>query len=377
MSLHTNTLRTRGHSRKHTPSKQKRLSINNIGDAALFNYLCSMNLFREICAVMDAASVEYTTENICGYDVLLVGTKTAAYTASEACNEAYGTPARTSRPQAVIIPVILTASDPETAVRYAEALDEAVMQIVQQKGIFPLTIAEDRWHSQQEMMRSRLLAHVQIFTQIYARNCEVKKIDKQTAADFLSANHSYGDANCRYRYGLYLKRHTGHNAEALTCKSEGVYTSGHPDAGIEPGTLVAVATFSNARKWLKGEKIIRSYEWTRYASLPGVRLSGGMGKLLKAFIKEVHPDDIMTYADLEWSEGKVYEALGFTLEGHKEPIAFMIDASWKRLPVKPEMTECTSLQRAVTPTSLLTKRGNLYFRNLGSNKYRLKLTDYQ
>lgn len=336
-----------------------------------------MNLFREICAVLDATSVEYYTENTCGYDVLLVGTKTSAYTGSEACDKASGVPDWTSGPQAIIIPVSITAQDQQTAGQEAEALNAAVRLIVEQTGIYPLTIAEDRWRLQNEMMHARLLAHLQIFTQIYARNCEVKKIDKQTAADFLSANHSYGDAKCRYRYGLYLKRHTGHNAEALTCKSEGVYTSGHPDAGIEPGTLVAVATFSNARKWLKGEKIIRSYEWTRYASLPGVRLSGGMGKLLKAFIKEVHPDDIMTYADLEWSEGKVYEALGFTLEGHKEPIAFMIDASWKRLPVKPEMTECTSLQRAVTPTSLLTKRGNLYFRNLGSNKYRLKLTDYQ
>ena len=28
-------------------------------------------------------------------------------------------------------------------------------------------------------------------------------------------------------------------------------------------TLVAVAAFSNARKWIKGDKTIRSYEWTR------------------------------------------------------------------------------------------------------------------
>ena len=327
-----------------------------------------MNLFGEICAVLDAASVEYTTETVCGFDVLLVDMKTSAYTASDADEKACTPTFHDSRPQAAIIPVRITASDPETAGRDSETLDAAITQIVQQKGIYPLTIAEDRWRLQHEMMHARLLAHVQIFTQIYARNCEVVKIDKQTAADFLEANHSYGDAKCRYRYGLYLKRHTGHNAEMST--------------SIAPGTLVAVATFSNARKWIKGDKTIRSYEWTRYASLPGVRLSGGMGKLLKAFIEEVHPDDIMTYADLEWSEGKVYEALGFVLEGHKEPVSFIIEASWKRLPVKPAMTSttaatATSLQRVATATSLRAKRGNLYFRNRGSNKYRLKLTDYQ
>ena len=374
-----------------------------------------MNLFREICTVLDAASVEYTTEKVCGYDVLLVGRKTAA-----------------------IIPVSITAPDPETSLRDADRLKAAVTEIVRLKGLYPLTIAEDRWRRQNEMMRARLLAHARIFTQIYARNCEVRKIDRQTAAEFLDKNHSYGDAKCRYRYGLYLKRHTGHNAEAflnrtkilkskaeeLTGMAEGVDTSGHPDTGIAPGTLVAVATFSNARKWIKGDKTIRSYEWTRYASLSGVRLSGGMGKLLKAFIEEVRPDDIMTYADLEWSEGKVYEALGFALEGHKEPVNFYIDASWRRFsrlaqatsptaPLQPStitatsipttVTEtsqpptitdtslqtaitdtslqtaitATSLQTAITATSLRAKRGNLYFRNMGSNKYRLKLTDYQ
>mgnify|MGYP006988390554 CR=1 FL=1 len=103
---------------------------------------------------------------------------------------------------------------------------------------------------------------------------------------------------------------------------------------VAPGTLVAVATFSNARKWQKGEKTIRSYEWTRYASLPGVRINGGMGKVLKAFIKEVQPDDIMSYADLEWSEGAVYEQLGFELEGHKTPVIFAVDSQWQRTALK-------------------------------------------
>ena len=108
---------------------------------------------------------------------------------------------------------------------------------------------------------------------------------------------------------------------------------------------------------------IRSYEWIRFASLPGVRISGGMGKILKAFIEEVHPDDIMSYADLEWSEGAVYEQLGFTLEGRKDPVMFEIDTEWERHPVKTVIH---------TPTS-----GNLFFCNFGSNKYRLKLTEYE
>ena len=241
-----------------------------------------------------------------------------------------------------IVPAPISAETPDAAARHCETLSLCIDAIISGTGKRPLIVSEDRWRSQADTTKARILAHLEVFTQIYARNCEIRKIDKKTAAEFLEVNHSYGDASCRYRYGLYLKRHTGHNTGL---------------ASIEPGRLVAVATFSNGRKWIKGDKTIRSYEWTRYASLPGVRLSGGMGRLLKAFIADVQPDDIMTYADLEWSEGKVYEALGFTLESQKSPVMFSVDTgNWNRKPV--------------------TSDGPWFFQNFGSNKYRLKLTEY-
>ena len=165
-------------------------------------------------------------------------------------------------------------------------------------------------------------------------------MDKGTADAFMAENHSYGSAACRYRYGLFLK---------------------------DSDRLVAVATFSNARKWQKEDKVIRSYEWTRYASLPDVRVSGGMGRLLKAFIKDVKPDDIMSYADLEWSEGGVYEQLGFTLEGQKAPVLFVVDEQWQRTPVK---TGGEGISGSTEPEGR-------FYENFGSNKYRLKLTEYR
>ena len=105
---------------------------------------------------------------------------------------------------------------------------------------------------------------------------------ERKAKEFLEANHSYGYAACKYCYGMFLKRHTGHIAQQMESGNTAVSTL----PNHSPGTLVAVATFSNARKWIKGNQTIRSYEWTRYASLPDVRLSGGMGKMLKTFIIE-------------------------------------------------------------------------------------------
>lgn len=241
----------------------------------------------------------------------------------------------------LILPIGISARTVCEATAAANQISEC-LQLIKGLETYPVIITEDRWRRSSEMMKSRLMAHLEVFRPVFARNCEVRRIDKAQAKEFLSHTHAYGYAACRHCYGLFSKK--------------------------EKDKMLAVATFSNARKWQKGEKVIRSYEWTRYASLPDLRISGGMGKMLKHFIKETAPDDIMSYADLEWSEGNAYEILGFKLEGEKKPVIFKVNASWERSPVKTETTECTSLQETA---------GSLYFQNLGSNKYRLKLTDYQ
>ena len=270
--------------------------------------------------------------------------------------------ARTGQRKKILV-LEASAPCPQDAYLLAQLTAECIEELRREDNEYPLIISEDRWHTQGEMMKSRILAHLEVFSPVYARNCEVRRIDRSIAKEFLDANHSYGYAACKYCYGVFLKRHTGHIAQQIESRGNTVGKTGYP----APGTLVAVATFSNARKWVKGDKTIRSYEWTRYASLPDIRLSGGMGRMLKTFIKEVQPDDIMSYADLEWSAGNVYSQLGFTLEGHKAPVLFSIDtATWKRSPIKTE-----------TPVEGTGNRTEGYFKNFGSNKYRLKLTDYK
>lgn len=131
---------------------------------------------------------------------------------------------------------------------------------------------------------------------IFARNCKVQRITKPVAASFLEENHRFGDAACRYRYGMFTLRSTGRG-----------------EAALPAGTLVAVAEFSSARTMADGS---RSCEWIRYASLKGYRVQGGMGKVLAAFAEDVRPDDVMTYSDPESPDGgDVYEKLGFKSEG--------------------------------------------------------------
>lgn len=193
------------------------------------------------------------------------------------------------------------------------------------------------------MIRLRLLAQLGRFTSVFARNTEVRRIDKRTAAGFLARWHTYGDASCRYRYGMFTT----------------------------DGTMVAVSCFSSPRTWDKGGSVIRSYEWIRYASLPGVRVAGGMGKMLKAFVREVRPDDIMSYADREWTDGSVYEKLHFVREGFRAPVTFLID---KDTFVRSRMSGKTSGHIAQDTPPSESGGGHFFHINLGSIKYRLKLS---
>ena len=129
---------------------------------------------------------------------------------------------------------------------------------------------------------------------LFARNCSVRRLDKASAAAFLDANHRMGSCKCRYCYGLFVDR-----------------TTGSREAAVEAGSLVAVATFSSGRTMRDGT---RSFEWIRFASLRGLRVIGGMGKLLDSFVQEHSPDDVMTYVDASDSDGSAYMELGFTRE---------------------------------------------------------------
>ena len=174
------------------------------------------------------------------------------------------------------------------------------------------------------------------FHSVFARNCEIRRIDRELAASFLNACHLYGDCAAAYRYGLFVSRSPGGAKGAAEggaggcakgcadgCVAEGGAMGAAEGRQTYPvGTLVAVASFSKARRWSKkgenGEQeTICSYEWLRYASLPELRVLGGMGRILARFIEDFHPDDIMSYVPLRHFSGEVYESLGFVSEGVK------------------------------------------------------------
>lgn len=188
------------------------------------------------------------------------------------------------------------------------------MALLRQRGINCVMLWEDIWERQNEIVQSRLNAILGISQRIPGRVTKVRKLDKPAANDFLDKNHLQGSVSSRIRYGLFLPKRYFRvlNAEYQI------------DTGIEE-LLVGVATFSHPRTFERDGETYRSYELIRFANLRNTTVVGGFDKLLRAFTEEYKPGDIMTYADLEWSDGASYRRLGFEEISDRDPVHFWLD----------------------------------------------------
>jgi len=198
------------------------------------------------------------------------------------------------------------------SITYFQKLSEKINQ--QNQRIIHLW--EDVWIGKKDLVQSRILAMIGNFSRLNARHCVIARIDKPTADKFLHENHLQGSVKAKFKYGLFLKtQYVGKFLNKQSVDNE----------------LIAVATFSGGRTFKEGErKDFRSYELIRFASLRGFVVVGGMDKLLKAFIAEHSPDDIMSYADRDWSDGRSYLKLGFDKIGLLSPQCFIVDENSKQ-----------------------------------------------
>lgn len=217
---------------------------------------------------------------------------------------------------------------------------------------------EDRWRSSRTVTSQRMLSRLGVFRRVHARLCKVVSIKnckdfgfspdlfRSKAKKFLDAFHTYG----------YLK---GQEDYLLMYKED----------------IIAAAQFM--KTYLPAEKDTKNnlaYEWTRYASLPDVRIAGGMGKVLKQILSDISQKDtssieIMSYSDNEWSNGDAYRKLGFKLAGTMEPVTYRIDPkTWKRINPR---------QWAALKTRLTDKEAESYttIQNQGSQKWVLLIGD--
>jgi len=172
---------------------------------------------------------------------------------------------------------------------------------------------EDVWKLKPNQVLARIKSLLGKNTRIHGRKTKVSKITKPVADAFLIENHLQGPVSSRYKIGLFEKEE-----------------------------LVAVATFSALRKMNHTENY-KSAELIRFAVKAGYSITGGLSKLI-AFFAETHkPNDLMSYADRDWSAGEAYTKLGFTLTAIVEPHIYILDKNLNRQLKKDDQMSATEV----------------------------------
>ena len=157
-----------------------------------------------------------------------------------------------------------------------------------QNGIQLIQVTEHAWTNHKQKVKGMLRAKLGVCSErVFARKCEVREVSKAAADKLLNDVHMQGTTRASLRLGLY-------QADRLL----GVMTFGRP-------------RFTKGRDW----------ELIRLCFAHDVVVVGGSGKLWKHFERNhLGPDEsVVTYANLMWSLGCVYERLGFELERASEP----------------------------------------------------------
>lgn len=127
----------------------------------------------------------------------------------------------------------------------------------------------------------------------YARDCHVQPIQEIEAKLFLEENHLMGFGKGKIHLGIYKGIH-----------------------------LVGVGSFSNPLYMKNENPPYSSIELIRYATLSNRTLTGGLSLLIKSIEKQKDIDDIITYIDKEWSNGKSFKKSGFKPIMDTPPIGF-------------------------------------------------------
>ncbi|TCD24806.1 hypothetical protein EZ456_17125 [Pedobacter psychrodurus] len=169
-----------------------------------------------------------------------------------------------------------------------------------QEGIKLIHLWEDLWQSKPDQVLARIKSLLGKNIRIHGRKTKVFKITKPVSDSFLIENHLQGSVSSRYKIGL-----------------------------VEKDELVAVATFSALRKMNHTENY-KSAELIRFAVKAGYSITGGLSKLIAFFAETYKPNDLMTYADRDWSAGEAYIKLGFKQTAILEPQIYVLDENLNR-----------------------------------------------
>ena len=157
-------------------------------------------------------------------------------------------------------------------------------------------IFEDDFDYKLDIIKSIIRNKLGKSIKIYGRKTEIKRITKKDIVEnFLNENHLQGFVNSNINYGLY------YNNE-----------------------LVSMMTFMKVRKVLSKTNEDGYYELVRFCNKLNYSVVGGASKMFKLFLKEFSPKNVISYCDISWASGDLYEKLGMEYAGLTKPNYYYI-----------------------------------------------------
>ena len=165
------------------------------------------------------------------------------------------------------------------------------------KGIRLVHVFEDEWKNKRALVESMLSSILgETSNRIYARKCELRKLQYREVVGFLEMNHLQGAINTKVNYGLFYE-----------------------------DKLVSVMTFGKPR-------FDKKYEWEliRFANKMNYSVVGAGSKMLKKFREEYVPSSIMSYSNRTRGDSGFYEKIGFVLFNRTKPGYFYVNKNMQR-----------------------------------------------
>lgn len=173
-----------------------------------------------------------------------------------------------------------------------------------------VSVFENEWIEKPTVVLSRIKSKLGLCNKIYARKTTVVKLNRSEAYEFLNHNHTNIPLKNKYNFGLM------YNNE-----------------------IVALASFGPIMHKKTEGKGEQSGELIRFCNKLDCTVVGGLSKLLNHFINQHQVDDVMTYIDKDWSDGKSFIQLGFEVVGERKPFPFYYHPQQKQFVVEPMQNE--------------------------------------
>ncbi len=222
----------------------------------------------------------------------------------------------------------------------------SLQALYQNKQLMLVHLWEDVWCTRRYQVLSRLDSFCGLNETLHGRKGKILEIDAGDAKSFLELHHLQGYVKTKHHLGLYF--------------------------GSE---LSAVACFAASRPMKSKGEHYKSAELIRFATKTGYTIAGGLGKLISSFLKDSDINDLMTYADRDWSLGKGYDKLGFDVSGTTPSVQFYFDSkaakryTSHRLPK--DILTAFEMQNILNLDDFLADRGYFKVFNTGNIKYHL------